>query len=173
MISAPQLAVAFFFPYMSPKDPKSGGIAQSWLKGTNVLDMPPVRARLCGGCAAVVPRLCRGCAVVQRLEAVPARWLAAISDGLCSPTRLVRHRRSCTLTRFDSLRRNGTSFLSISRSEIEPRLLPDSAHRRIASLPRRLTGLLQANDAANRQYGWMLEMWGCCLLYTSPSPRDS
>ena len=34
--------VAFFFPYMSPKDPKCGGVAQKWLPGLNKDDMPPV-----------------------------------------------------------------------------------------------------------------------------------
>jgi len=40
--ATPQLAVAFFFPYMSPKDPQKGAIAQKWLPGRDVLDMPPV-----------------------------------------------------------------------------------------------------------------------------------
>ena len=29
--ATPNLNVAFFFPYMSPKDPKCGGVAQKWL----------------------------------------------------------------------------------------------------------------------------------------------
>ena len=38
----PGLAVAFFFPYMSPKDPKCGAVAQKWLPGLHKDDMPPV-----------------------------------------------------------------------------------------------------------------------------------
>ena len=40
--ATPELAVAFFFPYMSPRDPKCGAVAQKWMPGLNVLDMPPV-----------------------------------------------------------------------------------------------------------------------------------
>ena len=40
--ATPSLAVAFFFPYMSPKDPKCGAVAQKWLPGLDKDDMPPV-----------------------------------------------------------------------------------------------------------------------------------
>ena len=40
--ATPNLNVAFFFPYMSPKDPKCGGVAQKWLPGLDKDDMPPV-----------------------------------------------------------------------------------------------------------------------------------
>ena len=43
--ATPNLNVAFFFPYMSPKDPKCGGVAQKWLPGLDKDDMPPVSGR--------------------------------------------------------------------------------------------------------------------------------
>ena len=39
--ATPQLNVAFFFPYMSPRDAKCGAVAKKWFDG-NINDIPPV-----------------------------------------------------------------------------------------------------------------------------------
>lgn len=40
--ATPQLAVAFFFPYMSPRDPKCGAVAKKWFSGDILTELPPV-----------------------------------------------------------------------------------------------------------------------------------